>query len=156
MMWRLLCSAAVMGLALSACSPRIDQRGYVPDPDDVSRIKPGVQGRDEVREILGTPSSISAFSDERWYYVSRKTSTTAFFTPEVLDQKVLEIDFDKSGLVQDVHNYTLKDAEEIDPVTRKTPAPGRELSLMEQLIGNIGKFNSPQSGPGGTTRGPGY
>jgi outer membrane protein assembly factor BamE (lipoprotein component of BamABCDE complex) len=148
--WR--CAAAsVVVLALTACQTHVDNRGYLPDPDDVERIKPGVQGRDEVREILGSPSSASTFSDDHWYYISKKTSQKAFFLPDVLDQKVLEIDFDKDGIVQEVRNYTLKDGEEIDPVSRKTPAPGRELGFMEQLIGNIGKFNSPT---GNTTGNP--
>lgn len=140
--WGAVCA---LGLAVAACAPRIDHRGYLPDVDEVARIKPGVQGRDEVREILGTPSSASTFTDDRWYYISKKTSTTAFFNPTVLEQKVLEIDFDNSGMVQEVRDYTLKDGEPINPVARKTPSPGRELGFMEQLIGNIGKFNSPQS-----------
>jgi len=150
-------------LALSACQHHVDDLGYVPDPDEVARIKPGLQGRDEVREILGSPSSASTFTDDRWYYISKKIQWVAFFTPDVLDQKVIEVDFDKDGMVTEVRNYTLKDGEQIDPVTRKTPSPGRELGFFEQLIGNIGKFNTPQSGsggggstgPGGGT-GPGY
>ena len=150
-----LASAFVLAavLMLGACEHRIDNIGYMPDPDNLARIKPGLQGRDEVREILGSPSSEGplADADTRWYYISKKTSNFAFFKPEVLDQKVIEVDFDKSGIVSEVRNYTLKDSEQIDPVTRKTPSPGRELGFFEQLIGNIGKFNSPQ---GSTTGDP--
>ncbi len=139
-----------LGLAVSACQHTISDLGYVPDPDNVVRIKPGLQGRDEVREILGSPSSTSTFTDDRWYYISKKTETVAFFQPETLDQKVLEIDFDKDGIVSEVRNYTLKDGEEIDPVARKTPSPGRTLGFWEQLIGNLGRFNnnSSQDQPG--------
>jgi outer membrane protein assembly factor BamE (lipoprotein component of BamABCDE complex) len=151
-------------LALSACQHHVDDLGYVPDPDEVSRIKPGLQGRDEVREILGSPSSASTFTDDRWYYISKKIQWVAFFTPDVLDQKVIEVDFDKDGMVSEVRNYSLKDGEQIDPVARKTPSPGRELGFFEQLIGNIGKFNSQQGTsssnpgpqPGGGNNGPGY
>ena len=149
--------ALMLALALTACRARIDDRGYMPDPDDVARIKPGMQGRDEVREILGSPSSVSTFSDSHWYYISKKTSTTAFFKPETLEQKVIEVDFDEAGLVSDVRNYSLKDGEKIDPVERKTPSPGRELGFMEQLIGNIGKFNAPSNSTGNPmSRGGGY
>ena len=143
--------AVTLGLALSACQHTIDDLGYVPDPNSIQRIKPGLQGRDEVREILGSPSSTSTFSDDRWYYISKKTETVAFFQPDTLDQKVLEVDFDKGGIVSEVRNYTLKDGEEIDPVTRTTPSPGRSLDFFEQLIGNIGRFNNnnqQQTGPG--------
>jgi hypothetical protein len=42
-------------------------------------------------------------------------------------------------------------------VARATPAPGRELSFLEQLIGNLGKFNGSSGGSasgGGTQQGP--
>lgn len=139
---RLLVAAALFALAGAGCTARVDQRGYVPDPEDIARVKPGVQGREEVREILGTPSSMSAFTDARWYYISKKTSTWAFMTPEVLEQNVTVVDFDDGGLVKDLRYLTLQDGLLVDPVTRKTPAPGRELTFMEQLIGNLGKFNS--------------
>jgi outer membrane protein assembly factor BamE (lipoprotein component of BamABCDE complex) len=127
---------------LAACQTRIDSRGYVPALEDIERIKAGVQGREEVREILGTPSSASNFTDDRWYYISRKTSSTAFFEPKVLEQNVVVVEFDETGLVKDLHHLALADGQIIDPVTRKTPSPGRELSFLEQLIGNFGKFNA--------------
>jgi outer membrane protein assembly factor BamE (lipoprotein component of BamABCDE complex) len=141
--WGALGGAVLLALALTACQPRIDSRGYVPAPDDIERVKAGVQGREEVQEILGSPSSVSTFADDRWYYISKKTRTVAFFTPTVLDQNVVVVEFDDGGIVKDVHRYALEDGLIIDPVTRKTPAPGRELSFLEQLIGNFGKFNAP-------------
>ena len=144
-----------LGLTLGACEHRIDDLGYVPDPDNVVRIKPGLQGRDEVREILGSPSSTSTFTDDRWYYISKKTETVAFFQPETLDQDVLEIDFDKDGIVSEIRRYTLKDGEKIVPVARVTPSPGQKLTFLQQLLGNLGRFNSnnQQAQPGG---GDGY
>jgi outer membrane protein assembly factor BamE (lipoprotein component of BamABCDE complex) len=151
-------AACAVMLALSACQARVDHRGYLPDADEVARIKPGLQGRDEVRDILGTPSSTSTFTSDRWYYISKKTSQKAFFDPKVLEQHVLEIDFDSDGLVQEVRNYSLQDGEKIQPVARVTPSPGRELTFTEQLIGNIGKFNSPAGSTTGNPNrpGPGY
>jgi outer membrane protein assembly factor BamE (lipoprotein component of BamABCDE complex) len=139
---RALSGAILLALALTACQPRIDSRGYVPAPDDIERVKAGVQGREEVQEILGSPSSVSTFADDRWYYISKKTRTVAFFTPTVLDQNVVVVEFDDGGIVKEVRRYALEDGLIVDPVTRKTPAPGRELSFLEQLIGNLGKFNS--------------
>lgn len=124
----------------TACSPMIENRGYVPDSAALDKIQPGSQSRNDVTELLGTPSSIAQFSDDTWIYIQRKTSTVAFFEPTVLEQNVVVVRFDDAGLVRDVHRYTLEDGKFIDPVTRKTPAPGRELSFLEQLIGNIGKF----------------
>jgi outer membrane protein assembly factor BamE (lipoprotein component of BamABCDE complex) len=131
-----------LALAVSACSPTVENRGYVPDAEALDRLKPGNQTRDDVAELLGTPSAVTPFSDDTWIYIQRKTSTLAFFEPRVLEQNVVVVGFDDTGLVRDVRRYTLEDGKLIDPVTRKTPAPGKELSFLEQLVGNVGRFNT--------------
>ena len=105
---------------------------------------------------MGTPSSVSVFNnDKSWYYISRRTAQTAFFEPEVLDQQVYVVNFDDRGIVKAVDHKLLPDGKEISPVARATPAPGRELSFLEQLIGNLGKFNAggKAPGPGGGSAG---
>jgi outer membrane protein assembly factor BamE (lipoprotein component of BamABCDE complex) len=118
----------------------------------MAEIHAGSTTKDEVAKILGTPSSVSVFNnDKSWYYISRRTAQTAFFEPDVLDQQVYIVNFDDQGVVKAVDHKVLEDGKEITPVARATPAPGRELSFLEQLIGNLGKFNGagPSSGGGG-------
>ena len=135
-----IAAGLLAGAIVASCSPTIDNRGYVPDPTALDRVRPGGQTRGDVADILGTPSSVTPFSDDTWIYIQRKTSTVAFFEPKVLEQNVVVVAFDDAGLVQDVRRYKLEDGKLIDPVTRKTPAPGKELTFLEQLIGNIGRF----------------
>ena len=146
---RSIAAGVLAGAAVAACSPTIDNRGYVPDPAALERVRPGGQTRGDVADILGTPSSVTPFSDDTWIYIQRKTSTVAFFEPKVLEQNVVVVDFDDAGLVRDVRRYKLEDGKLIDPVTRKTPAPGKELTFLEQLIGNVGRF---AQGSGGQQR----
>lgn len=153
--------AAISGiLAAASCSPAVEQRGNLPNPDKLSEIHAGTTTKDEVAKILGTPSSVSVFNnDKSWYYISRRTAQTAFFDPNVLDQQVYIVRFDDQGVVSAVDHKILEDGKEITPVARATPAPGRELSFLEQLIGNLGKFNSTAgassgSSGGGGTNGP--
>ncbi len=143
--------ATVSGAAaLVSCAPSVDQRGNLPNPDKLAEIHAGSTTKDEVAKILGTPSSVSVFNnDKSWYYISRRTSQTAFFDPSVLDQQVYIVDFDDQGVVKAVDHKALEDGKEITPVARATPAPGRELSFLEQLIGNLGKFNGSSGGGGG-------
>src|SRR5438067_10496694 len=153
--------ATVSGAAaLVSCAAAVDQRGHLPNPDKLAEIHAGSTTKDEVAKILGTPSSVSVFNnDKSWYYISRRTSQTAFFEPNVLDQQVYIVEFDDQGVVRAVDHKLLEDGKEITPVARATPAPGRELSFLEQLIGNLGKFNGGSGGggsggSGGGTQGP--
>jgi outer membrane protein assembly factor BamE (lipoprotein component of BamABCDE complex) len=149
--------ASISGAAaIAGCSPSVEQRGNLPNPDKLSEIHAGSTTKDEVTKILGTPSSVSVFNnDKTWYYISRRTAQTAFFDPDVLDQQVYIVNFNDQGVVKAVDHRVLEDGKEITPVARATPAPGRELSFLEQLIGNLGKFNSAGGGGGGGgTNGP--
>jgi len=147
-------SAAV---ALMGCSTTVEQRGNLPPPDEIAQIHPGKTTRDEVVKILGSPSSVGVFNDRSWYYISRRTSQFSFFDPKLLDQQVFIVDFNDQNVVNAVDHMTLKDGEEISPVARTTPAPGREMSFLEQIVGNLGKFNGGGAAPssGTTGRGPG-
>jgi outer membrane protein assembly factor BamE (lipoprotein component of BamABCDE complex) len=138
---------AVSGIAMIAgCQTSVEQRGNLPPPDKIAEIHPGSTTKDEVIKILGSPSSVGIFNDKSWYYISRRTGQFAFFDPDLLDQQVYIISFDDQGVVQAVDHKGVQDARAIDPVPRATPAPGRELSFLEQVIGNLGKFNSGSAG----------
>lgn len=129
---------------LAACSPRIDTRGNLPDPETVLEVQPGVHDRNQVVNILGTPSTVATFEDDTWYYVSRRTEQVAFFKPEVVDQQVLVVKFDGDGLVSDMKVYGLEDGQVIEPVDRVTPTSGRDLTVLQQIFGNIGRFNTTE------------
>jgi len=138
-------------IALSAgCATTVEQRGNLPAQDKIAGIQPGSTTKDEVVKILGSPSSVSVFNDKSWYYISRRTGQFAFLDPNVIDQQVYIVNFDDQGVVKAVGHKGLEDGKEIVPVARTTPAPGRELSFFEQLIGNLGKFNKGAGSSGGT------
>jgi outer membrane protein assembly factor BamE (lipoprotein component of BamABCDE complex) len=127
---------------LGSCSPTVSARGNLPTPEQLTQIKPGVTDKASVTALLGSPSSVASFDDATWYYISQKSQELAFFKPEVRDPEVVAVVFDKDGIVKDVQKRSSKQPRVIEPVARTTPAPGKELSFIEQLIGNFGKFNT--------------
>ncbi len=131
---RRLCLAAVaLTAAATACSPRVDTRGNVPDAEMVAQIKPGLHTRNEVAGMLGTPSSLATFDQKTWYYISKKTETTAFFDPKVVEQQVVAVKFDDTGTVAQVDRLGLEDARDVQISDRESPTRGKELGLFEQL-----------------------
>ncbi len=130
----------VLALALGACEQSVRVRGNMPDSEVVSKINAGVHSRTDIASLLGSPSTISTFQDSKWYYIGQKSTQFAFFEPEVLERKVLVISFDESGHVADTKTYSLEDGKIIDPVDRVTPTEGREISIIQQLLGNLGRF----------------
>ncbi len=142
----LVLAAGVALSALGGCVTQVDQRGNLPDPKVIATLQPGVTDKATVTRLLGSPSSVAAFDGDTWYYISQRTESVAFFTPDLVDQQVVAIDFNKDGLVQTVRHRGLEDRREVELDPHATPAAGREFSLIEQLIGNFGKFTPSSSG----------
>jgi outer membrane protein assembly factor BamE (lipoprotein component of BamABCDE complex) len=145
---RPLIAVAACAFFLGSCSPIIQSRGNVPDPILLNQIEPGELSRDDIANMLGSPSSIASFGKETWYYISQQTETLAFYEPVVLEQQVVAIAFDDNGMVASVNTYGLEDAQHIEPSERVTPTGGRKLTVLEQLFGNLGRFagNQPTEG----------
>lgn len=139
-------AAILIAVGLAGCSADIEERGELPATNDIAQIHPGTTTRADVVKLLGSPSSTGVFDPSSWYYISRKTTQVSFFDPDVLDQQVYVISFDSHGIVKSVKHKTLKDAENVPMAPGATPAPGRELTFMQQVLGNIGRFG----GGGGT------
>jgi outer membrane protein assembly factor BamE (lipoprotein component of BamABCDE complex) len=144
--FRKLSLAALSGLCLTvlgACAPIVQQEGNVPDPDQVVQINPGVDDKNRVTQLLGSPSTVSAFQDRTWYYISRRTEQHAFLDPDVVEQEVLAISFDANNIVQDMRIYGLENGRMVDMNPKITPTYGNDLTFVQQLLGNLGRFNNP-------------
>lgn len=109
-------------------------------------------------EQLGSPSSTASFGPETWYYISAHKQRKAFLEPEVLDQDVVQIEFNTAGLVDKIQTYTLKDGKKIDMVERTTPTEGHSMGVVEQILGNVGRFGggAGRHGPHDATSGRPY
>ena len=142
-----LALAGLGALVVGACDPIVDQRGHAPTPGAMEKLEVGTQSRDDVLRLLGSPSTISAFGDEVWYYISQRQESVAFLEPKISEQKVTAISFGENGRVKEVKTYGLQDAKDAGMVARKTPTVGKELTVLEQVFGNIGRFGAPKNAP---------
>jgi outer membrane protein assembly factor BamE (lipoprotein component of BamABCDE complex) len=138
--------AGLCVLTVAACSPIVDDRGHRWDTPVNELVTLNVTTRDEVREKLGSPSTQSTFGDETWYYINAVKKSRGILSPEITEQQVTRIVFDASGVVASMNQYNLKDGQNISIVTRETPTEGHSLGFVEQIMGNIGRFNKGSSG----------
>lgn len=134
-------SVLAFALLASACTPIVDQRGNLPHADVLAQVTVGKTDRDQVLDLLGSPSSAITYGDETWHYISSRTETVAFFEPKVMERRVITIVFDQKGLVKSIDAKGLEDGKTFQTVERMTPTAGKEMSILEQLLGNIGRFS---------------
>jgi outer membrane protein assembly factor BamE (lipoprotein component of BamABCDE complex) len=141
-MFRAIAFAAVtVGfVSLGACAPISTYSGFQTVESDPKDVKVGLDTKSTVRGKLGSPSTTSTFDANTWFYMNQIKERVAFRRPTVVSRNVVAISFDKdSEVVKSVHTYTLKDGKVIAYNGRETPTRGRELSILEQLLGNVGR-----------------
>ncbi|WP_417470726.1 outer membrane protein assembly factor BamE [Maricaulis sp.] len=152
---RLSILIAACAIGASACNPILRSHGYRYTLGEEPSIMPDEDTRDSVMQRLGNPSMRGTFDENTWFYVSATRESLAYLQPVTRDRRIVAIRFnEETGAVTDVVEYTLEDGRMVDYVSRETPTRGRELSLLEQLLGNIGGLPSQQFGgednlPGG-------
>lgn len=138
------------GLVL-ACTPVVSQRGYLPDPIGEASIKVGADTKTTVQDRLGDPSTQATFGADAWYYISSVEKQISFFDPRVENRSILALYFDKDGKVSNIRHYSLKDGHVVAFETHETPAKGRELTFLQQLLNATPGV--PIGAPGGQGQG---
>jgi outer membrane protein assembly factor BamE (lipoprotein component of BamABCDE complex) len=138
--------AAAGLLATGACAPISTYSGFQAIESNPKDVKVGVDTKSTVRGKLGSPSATSTFDPNIWFYMNQVKQRVAFRRPQVVSRNVTAISFDKdSEVVQSVNNYTLKDGKVIAYNNRETPTRGREITILEQMIGSVGRSILPQT-----------
>jgi outer membrane protein assembly factor BamE (lipoprotein component of BamABCDE complex) len=130
----------VLLCALSGCAT-IDIRGHEVDSEQLKQIRVGETKKATVVQLLGTPSAVSPFGNTTWFYMADKTSTRAFLSPSVLASNITRIEFDEKGVVKCLESLTEVDKQVIAHIHRSTPTAGHEFGVIEQIFGNVGRFN---------------
>lgn len=147
--------AALASLLAAGCETNVDNRGFAPTPGSTEKLEVNAQSREDVVRLIGSPSSVATFNPSIWYYITQKQEQFAFFKSQILEQRVLQLTFNESGRLQSIKSYNLENAQDVAMVSRITPTAGKELTVLEQILGNIGKFSGParQDQPGAPTSG---
>ncbi len=151
---RLSAAAALAFAATSAaCTPVQTYSGFRSDRNDVAIPDPqvGVDTRETILQRFGSPSTTAIFDQTAWYYVSAVQERVAFYNPRITERNVMVVRFD-GETVAAVEKFGLERGRIISYSDDETPTRGRELSVIEQLLGNIG--STPPIRPEEEEQGP--
>ena len=135
------------GFAVGGCTPTEAVRGNLLQDYQLAEVKTGTDTQPDVTRKLGSPTTIAPFDPNVWYYMGQRTSKRGILDPKILEERIVVVTFDKSGVVQ-----TVKDdrPQRLDfPYDHsKTPTSGSDITVMQQMLGNLGKFNKADTGKG--------
>ena len=134
-------------IAVTACAAEVRNRGNLVEDRRLEQIQVGTSTAGDVLRTFGSPTAVATFDDGIWYYIGQRVEYFAFFEPEVLERRVIRVQFDTlSGVVTDLQVRTLEDGMEFAFEEAETPTLGRQMGVLEQLFGNLGQFGSETLG----------
>ena len=142
---------------LASCTPKEHQHGNMIQDYQVERISSGKHTKQSVLKILGSPTTKAPFDENRWYYIGQKSESYGIVRPEIVEQKVILVEFDESGRVISAENVNTETLNDLPIVASETPTAGTDESAIRRFFGNLGRFNQPGVGAGtsGDVGGPG-
>ncbi|WP_272915888.1 outer membrane protein assembly factor BamE [Aristophania vespae] len=137
----LLLTAMLLTSGCAVFEPPPIPRGSLVEKYEYKKLIPGTTTRDDVENLIGSPTVRGTFNDNAWYYVSLTKNLVPLGFPATDKQSVLVLNFDQSGILRDMHVLKRKDSIQVAMVSDETPTPGTEVSVIQELLGNVGKYN---------------
>ncbi|MEY3197056.1 MAG: hypothetical protein RLZZ59_424 [Pseudomonadota bacterium] len=129
----------LVAIALSGCQGTYS-RGVRLDKDSIEAIKTGHLGREQVEELLGSPTMISDYTPNTWYYVSRVARDKVWSRPSVKKQMIVKVTF-TGDFVSHVEVIDKKPVVKFSVDRDDTAVKGTEENALQTFVKNFGRFN---------------
>lgn len=138
--YAVVAALGAVALAATSCAPIKSYRGFQAIETSPRDIQAGTDTKTTVRTKLGSPSATSTFDDNLWFYIAEVKERVAFRKPRVTQREIVAVSFNKeTEAVEEVDVVTLEQGKVIAFNGRETPTRGRELTILEQLLGTVGR-----------------
>ena len=103
--------------------------------------------KNDIREILGNPSTTSKFDNDIWIYIERKQTQSELKNlgqMRIYKNDVLVLEIDKMGILRKKELYDLDDMEDIKIAKETTGATYRGNSFIYEFMSSMRqKINDP-------------
>lgn len=132
-------------LIIVAGCQTIDVRGQFVGDEAIRRINLEKPNKEQVTDMIGSPTYIPDYSLDTWYYIQRSVARKAWLTPKVVEQRILRVNFSRDRVTEAI---ILNDGqnEEIVAVSTYTKTYGTEQTGIQKFVKNLGRFNKTTNG----------
>jgi len=135
----LLVSAVVF--FTSSCVVNVSNHGYEQPPENFITLKDNKADKGAVLESAGSPSVISTFNPNIWYYITTKTRRVSLLNPQVIESLVVQLNFDETGNLFDIGIYKIIDNRKLVFNRSQSQIKGDDTSMLKDFLYNFGRFN---------------
>ena len=127
-------------LFIAGCTIKLVNHGYVFEEENIKKLKKGETTKSQVLENLGSPSVISSFDKNIWYYIHTKTKQISMLKPKNVNEKILQISF-KNNTVNKLYLYEDDQVKSFYFDGDETPVRGDDTGVLKDFMQNLGRFN---------------
>ena len=131
-------------LGLSGCGERLSSHGHSIDEYDLQNIVIGDSTKNDILFALGKPSFEGAFGSGKIYYVAQNMVQPAGGRKETTSREIFAFTFDDDNRLQAITVTDESTGLEIATLDAKTPTPGADFGVFEQIFANIRRRNTTQ------------
>ena len=121
----------------SSCLQFTSYHGHLLDEEKISLIEVGLSTRPQVVSILGSPTVVSTFNLNTWYYIGQRTNQLSVLNPSTVEALILTIQFDDTDRVESISQLDEQAIKDVAFVDRETLTQGRTFSIFEQLFSTL-------------------
>jgi outer membrane protein assembly factor BamE (lipoprotein component of BamABCDE complex) len=125
--------AAIATILIAGCLKHENHLGYSFEQTELDKIEEGKTRKQDVLDLLGSPTSTSDFGADTYYYISIDQERAAFFNPKVEQQKIVEITFGSSEIVQQVKVYDSKDSQKVAYYNKSIDLKGNKIGPRSDI-----------------------
>ena len=132
--------ALVMSLTLfSGCSSQVSTHGHTLEQTKLDLLVPGETSLRDVLIMFGKPSFDGAFGSGKIYYNSQVMETKVAGYSETVSRTLLVLTIDENDILESLEIQSIDDDIKVTKIEAKTPTPGDDYGVLEQIFSNIGK-----------------
>ena len=129
-----------MSLSLfSGCSSQISTHGHILEQANLDLLVPGETSLKDVLIMFGKPSFDGAFGSGKIYYNNQVMKTEVAGHLETVNRTLLVLTLDENNILQALEIRSIVDDITVTKLEAKTPTPGDNYGVAEQIFSNIRK-----------------
>ena len=125
---------------VAGCAIREGEHGYDFDLKELKKLYLNKSTKEDVLEVLGSPSTESTIDNNTWYYGLVDTKNLVIFRPKVHWSKLLQIDF-KNNRVSNIVMYDDALEKPLNFAHTDSKIDAVETNSLKDLVRNMGRFN---------------
>ena len=115
--------------------------------DKFNKIKPNYTNKNDIIKIIGPPSSISDFNENKWFYIERLKTNQSLLklgTQKIEKNNILVVTFNKSGILENKKLLDLSNMNDIKFLEKTTQKDFQKNNIVYEIFSSMReKINAP-------------